>query len=341
MRYPWPVAGPGRATSGRPTLQTSSNQHDLNRLARTSVTNVVNLSPKTTIISEKALRLTTFVTTDQKSTQKTPWIDDVCNNTPPATLQRHSAAGVEGAGGTGGPDCGARGRRRSLAGRPVGGRRYKRQHTRSHWCGGRRRDRRARLQCPWAAAGPGRTTSRRTEPHVSTPGPTGVEGAGGSCRGAGGRRRDLPRCRWAPEGPAAVPVGGGGAWPDDQWAADVTNVSTPGPTGVEGAGGSGGHGRASRSTTPSRRLACGDLAGGRARRRPEHQRSHKQQHTARTARGRAAAHRHTQWPGPPTPGTPVGPQRNEAATGCPATASSRSRSAVHNSATSNQAVMST
>ena len=32
--------------------------------------------------------------------------------------------------------------------------------------------------------------------------------------------------------------------------------------GVEGAGGSGGHGRASRSTTPSRRLACGDLAGG-------------------------------------------------------------------------------
>ena len=292
MRYPWPVAGPGRATSGRPTLQTSSNQHDLNRLARTSVTNVVNLSPKTTIISEKALRLTTFVTTDQKSTQKTPWIDDVCNNTPPATLQRHSAAGVEGAGGTGGPDCGARGRRRSLAGRPVGGRRYKRQHTRSHWCGGRRRDRRARLQCPWAAAGPGRTTSRRTEPHVSTPSAAGVEGAGGS----------------------------------------------------------GGHRRASRSTTPSRRLACGDLAGGRARRRPEHQRSHKQQHTARTARGRAAAHRHTQRPGPPAPETPVGPQaarpasttqRNEAATGCPATASSRSRSAVHNSATSNQAVMST
>ena len=45
------------------------------------VTNVVNLSPKTTIFSEKALGLTTFVTTDQKSTRKTPWIDDVCNNT--------------------------------------------------------------------------------------------------------------------------------------------------------------------------------------------------------------------------------------------------------------------
>ena len=92
LRYPWAAARPGRATSGRPTLQTSSNQHDSHRLARTSVTNVVNLSPKTSIFTEKADGLTTFVTT-------------------------------------------------------------------------------------------------RTEPHVSTPGPTGVEGAGGICRGAGGRRR--------------------------------------------------------------------------------------------------------------------------------------------------------
>ena len=240
MRYPWPAAGPGRATSGRQTLQTSSNQRNSNHLARTPVTNVVNLSPKTSIFSEKADGLTTFVTTGQKSTRKTPWIDDVCNNTRRAT----------------------------------------RQHTRHHRCGGRRRD---LPRCRWAAARPGRASTQRTEPHVSTPSAAGVEGAGGS----------------------------------------------------------GGHGRASRSTTPSRRLACGDLAGGRARRRPEHQRSHKQQHTARTARGRAAAHRHTQRPDPPAPGTPVGPQRNEAATGCPATASSRSRSAVHNSATSNQAVMST
>ena len=28
-----------------------------------------------------------------------------------------------------------------------------------------------------------------------------VEGAEGTCRGAGGRRRDLPRCRWAVAGP--------------------------------------------------------------------------------------------------------------------------------------------
>ena len=41
-------------------------------------------------------------------------------------------------------------------------------------------------------------------------------------RRCGGHRRELPRCRWAAAGP----------------------------------------GRASRSTTPSRRLACGDLAGG-------------------------------------------------------------------------------
>ena len=90
-------------------------------------------------------------------------------------------------------------------------------------CGEQRRRRRAWLRCPWAAAGPGRTTSRRAEPHVSTPGPTGVEGAGGTGgHGRVSRRGAWPRCRWAVAGP----------------------------------------GRASRSTTPSRRLACGDLAGG-------------------------------------------------------------------------------
>ena len=102
------------------------------------------------------------------------------------------AAGVKGAGGTGGPGCGARGRRRGLAG------------------------------------------LRTTRPAI-----------------------DQPPCA----------------------------------TVVEGAGGSGGHGRASRSTTPSDSKACGDLAGGRAQRRPEHQRHHK--HPATTQRKRAAA------PGPP------------------------------------------
>ena len=126
-------------------------------------------------------------------------------------------------------------------------------------------------------------------------------GARGRRRGLAGQRADAPshtsatrrrrcggrrRVRRVQEGLAAVPVGGGGAWPDNE---------------------------------PTRRAKL----------------------AARTARGRAAAHRHTQRPGPTAPGTPAVPQRNEAATGCPAAASSRSRSAVHNSATSDQAVMST
>ena len=69
----------------------------------------------------------------------------------------------------------------------------------------------------------------------------------------------------------AMPAGYGGAWPFFNPTHRTTH-QRPGAAGVEGAGGTGGHGRASRSTTPSRRLACGDLAGGRARRRPEHQR---------------------------------------------------------------------
>ena len=88
--------------------------------------------PKTSIFSEKADGLTTFVTT--RAGQHT------------AT----SRIGVEGAGGTGGPGCGAGGpgcgtggRRRGLAGLrddvPA-----THQHTRPHRCGGRRRARRAR-----------------------------------------------------------------------------------------------------------------------------------------------------------------------------------------------------
>ena len=37
------------------------------------------------------------------------------------------------------------------------------EHHKCSSCGGRRRDRRARLRCPWAAAGPGRASSRRAE----------------------------------------------------------------------------------------------------------------------------------------------------------------------------------
>ena len=77
----WAWPGDRWVARGRPTLQTSSNRSSLNILASAHVTNVVNLRPKTLIFSEKAVGLTTFVTTDQKSTRKTPSIDDVCNNT--------------------------------------------------------------------------------------------------------------------------------------------------------------------------------------------------------------------------------------------------------------------
>ena len=132
LRYPWAEAGPGRATSGRPTLQTSSNQRDSNHLARTPVTNVVNLSPKTTIFSEKGLGLTTFVTTRQKATRKTPWIDDVCNNTHQSTPKTQHARPPMTPTGSGGTWPGFETMHRATSA------------TTPHWCGGRRRARRAR-----------------------------------------------------------------------------------------------------------------------------------------------------------------------------------------------------
>ena len=68
-----------------------------------------------------------------------------------------------------------------------------RQHTKHRRRGGRRRNRRAGLRRPWAVAENGRTTSRRAKP--PQPGPTGVEGARGICRGAGGRWRGLAGLR--------------------------------------------------------------------------------------------------------------------------------------------------
>ena len=86
------------------------------------------------------------------------------------------------------------------------------RNTRSHKnpkhrrCEGRRRD---LPRCRWAAAGPSRASRRPTEPPISTPGTTGVEGAGGICRGARGRRRGL----------AAVPTGS-----NDTTASQISHV---------------------------------------------------------------------------------------------------------------------
>ena len=75
------------------------------------------------------------------------------------------------------------GGREGLAAAPAGGGgawpgfETTRQHAKRRRCGGRRRVRRARPRRPWAAAGPGRADTHR---YAQRPGPTGVEGAGGS-----------------------------------------------------------------------------------------------------------------------------------------------------------------
>ena len=143
-----------------------------------------------------------------------------------------------------------------------------------------------------------------------------------------------------------MPAGYGGAWPGFETTHPATHSNTAPPVwrAPEGPEGTGGL----RDRPLRAKLACGDLAGGRARRRPEHQRSRKQQAQSQItaappawraqegqaavpvgggawprcrwvaagpgrasrsttpsrqarvwrSRGRAAAHRHTQRPGP-------------------------------------------
>ena len=88
--------------------------------------------------------------------RKSRRIDDVCNNTqrsaPKSQYDKPDhIGGPEGLAAAAGP------------GRASSRRASTRQHTKPHWCEGRRRDRRARLRCPWAAAGPGQASRRRTE----------------------------------------------------------------------------------------------------------------------------------------------------------------------------------
>ena len=129
------------------------------------------------------------------------------------------------------------------------------------WSEGHRRDRRARLRPPWAA-GPGRTSSRRTKPHVNTPGPTGVKGAGGaggSGCGACGRRRGLAGLRAdAPSQRLAARTARGRA-------AAHGRRKQPGPTKPSGA----------RNTRGATSKALRAAAHGRTKqpgptRRPEH-----------------------------------------------------------------------
>ena len=110
------------------------------------------------------------------------------------------------------------------------------QHTRPHWCGGRRKVRRARASCetrgelrrPWAAAGPGQALKQRVQPDNSDPAPLvwrapeGPEGTGG-LRGAapnevrspslaGGRALRRPEHPWGHKQQHAARTAGRRPW---------------------------------------------------------------------------------------------------------------------------------
>ena len=141
------------------------------------------------------------------------------------------------------------------------------------------------------------------------------------------------------QGQAAVPVGGGGARPGFEPTHPATRRYTRHHR-------CGGHRRDRRAPEGSAAVPVG---GGGAW--PGFETTRRAKLAARTARGRAAAHRHTQRPGPPAPGTPAGqqatpqrrPQHNETR---PRPVSRprprRAQSALLSRASaSNQAVMST
>ena len=189
--------------------------------------------------------------------------------------------------------------------------------------GGVGRHRRAWPRCRWVAAGPGRASRQRVELPNSDPapqvwrapeGPEGTAavpvGGGGTWPGfetthqatrqhtrhhrCGGRRRDLPQCRWVAAGPGRA---------SRQRA--KPHVSAPGAAGVEGAGGTRGHGHGAGGRRQGQggprdrplRAAGSRVAISRAGRRPP----------AHTAAGPHKAARPDK-SGPTAPGTPAGPQ---------------------------------
>ena len=146
-----------------------------------------------------------------------------------------------------------------------------------HWCGGHRRVRRAWLQCSWAAEGPGWASSRRTSTRQHT-----------NPHWCGGHRRVWRawlRCPWAAAG-----LGRASRRRAKPHISDQASLVWRAPEGPEGTGGL-------RGAAPNE-VRMPSLAGGRALWRPKHQRGNKHQHAARTASGRAAAHRHSKRPGP-------------------------------------------
>ena len=147
----------------------------------------------------------------------------------------------------------------------------------AHRHGGRRRVRRARPRCRWAAAGPGHASRRRADPHQS-PRPhrcgerrrARVAGPDGTWNTSEARLR----CPWAAAGPGRAsrrhaerssqrgrlaggppPTGTGTPSSPAQQAGGPIHINHHDPTGVEGTGGTGGHGRASRRGTERSEVA--------------------------------------------------------------------------------------
>ena len=129
------------------------------------------------------------------------------------------------------------------------------QRTRCRRCGGRRKNRRVRSRCRWAAAGPGRTTSRRAEPHINAQAPRvwrAPEEPEGTC---GLRDRPLR----AAGSRVAISRAAG--------ASGAQNTSAQ-PTTTRGTDGSRAGRRSPAHTAPRPQ--------SKARRRPEHQRHNNQ-----------------------------------------------------------------
>ena len=150
-------------------------------------------------------------------------------------------------------------------------------HTKCHRYGGCRRDRRARPRCPWAAAGPDRGPGGRWRGLAGLRADAQHHQYTGyrRCEGRRRVRRARLRCPWA----AAVP------------------------------------GLASRHQLPPvwrapDSLAAVPVGGGRARAGLEIDHSEPKARVWRS-RGRAAAHRHIQRPGPTVPGTPAAPRATQ------------------------------
>ena len=140
--------------------------------------------------------------------------------------------------------------------------------------------------------------------------PRGMEpgrGAHGRRQGQGGPRDDAPRLLahqapllWRvpeyPEGLAAVPVGGGGAWPGFGTTAHQVPPVWRAPEGPEGQGGP-------RDRPLRAKLACGDLAGGPP---PTGTLSSQAHRTGSTAGGASGARNTSGTARNNNPGTPKG-----------------------------------